>query len=589
MRASTAFALFEDNVAQPAHARWLHNCIGHLRADHPEQLPACFATLDAARAQGHWVALAAHYELGLAFEPVLQPNLGADQPLLRAWIFTEASSLAGDALESWWQTRLDALSPQAREGGLLTLYPTWDESRHASACHRILDWIKAGDCYQVNLTFPLHGRHYGHPLAVAHALRATQGSAHGALIHDGQDWILSRSPELFITRCGERLKARPMKGTAARSPDPVEDAARAQALATSPKDQAENLMIVDLIRNDLGRLTAPGGVEVTSLFSVERYASVYQLTSSIEAAPVRAGLEETLRALFPCGSVTGAPKIRAMQIIDTLEGAPRGIYCGGLGWIAPDGDFSLNVPIRTLLLTQQGNCRLDVGSGIVADSNPTDEYRECLTKARFAMPDLHLIETLRREADGCYPLLAGHLARLAASAAKLGFICPQPAIRAALMQEPAEGLLRVRLQLWRDGRFVITSRPLDPQPVQPRITPAGFTLDSTDPRLHHKTSARRFYDEALQQALEAGLYDVLFCNEHGALCEGARSNLFLSIDDGPLLTPASDAGLLPGVLRADLLARGLAREAMLTPADLVRARHIYMGNALRGLVKVTLV
>ncbi len=589
---SGAFALFEDNLHDSGHACLLQDCHACLSVTDPAALPAAFAALDEARQQGQWAALATHYELGLALEPALASRCPPGTPLLRAWIFNQASELTGDALEAWWASRLDELTPAQREAGLLQLTPDWTQTTHAQALARILAWIHAGDCYQVNLTFPLHGRHYGHALALAAQLRMSQPVAHGALIHDGADWIISRSPELFMARQGERLLTRPMKGTAARLPDPQADAAAAAALLASPKDQAENLMIVDLIRNDLGRLTPPGGVRVTRLFELERYPSVYQLTSSIEAAPVRAGLADILRALFPCGSVTGAPKIRAMQIIDELETTPRGLYCGGLGWLAPSGDFSLNVPIRTLQVTAAGDCQLNVGSGIVADSEAAAEYRECLSKAAFALrAPLQLIETLRREADGSYPRLPGHLARLQRSASELGFACPpDSALCAALQAQPAPGgPSRVRLLLSRDGRIDISCAALDPLPARLQLGLAPFALDAHDPRLRHKTTARRFYDEALQAAMQRGLFDLVFCNQAGEVCEGARSNLFIETDGGLLLTPPSSCGLLPGVLRAELLASAQAREAVLTLTDLRQARRVFAGNALRGLLEVELI
>lgn len=586
-----AFALFENNLASPGSALLLQDCISSLQLTAAADSPEFFAALDAARAEGHWVALAAHYELGFALEPRAGTTQNA-QTLARAWIFRQKQSLNGDALEAWWQDRLASLTPQERDSGLLSLSPAWSEARHARAVQQVLDYIRAGDCYQVNLTFPSHGKLHGHPLALFARLRESQAVAHGALIHDGEAWILSRSPELFVAREGNRLRCRPMKGTAARHADPEQDQASQTALRNSDKERAENLMIVDLIRNDLGRLTPPGGVKVERLFELETYRSVFQLTSSISASPVDADFERTMAALFPCGSVTGAPKIRAMQLIHELEDGPRGLYCGGLGWLAPDGDYSLNVPIRTLLVDAAGNLRLDTGSGIVADSEPAAEYQECLAKAAFLRqtgPELHLIETLRWDGQ-CFPLLDGHLARLERSAQALGF--PLPTGHAAteltrlsrtLPPEP----LRVRLTLARNGALSHECAALDALPERNAFALADWPLDQDDPRLAHKTSARSFYDGALKSAIARGLFDLVFCNRRGELAEGARSNLFLEIE-GRMLTPARSCGLLPGVLRDSLLASGRAQEAILQPEDLNRASRIWLGNALRGLVEVQL-
>jgi para-aminobenzoate synthetase/4-amino-4-deoxychorismate lyase len=584
------FALFENNLSEPAGAILLEDLAQALVARNQGEFALLLTQLDEARAQGLWVALAANYEFGALLEPAFPSNSNPG-PLLRAWVFRQKRALVGDALDDWWREKLGELNPQESDAGLLYLEPAWSEARHATASARILDYIREGDCYQVNLTFPMWGQAYGHPLAVFARLRDSQPVAHGALIFDAQAWILSRSPELFVSREGRQLICRPMKGTALRSPDSVEDQASAARLQASDKDRAENLMIVDLIRNDLGRLAPHGGVRVERLFELEAYRTIYQLTSTVSAGPVELGLSAILTALFPCGSVTGAPKIRAMQIIHELEEGPRGLYCGALGWLAPEGDFSFNVPIRTLQLDSAGQCRLDVGSGIVADSDSAAEYRECLAKAGFLLSlgaSLQLIETLRRDADGCYPRLAGHLARLQHSSSELGFVCkPEYILQAlqALSDSLPASPQRVRLALSREGEVELQSGALEPQHSEASFKLANWALDPADPRLKHKTTARSFYDAALHEAIGQGHFDVVFCNTRGELCEGARSNLFLEIN-GEMLTPALTCGLLPGVLRASLLASGEAREAILYPADLARAHRIWLGNALRGLVEV---
>lgn len=597
LRFDRPFAVFEDNLGDPARLNLLQELLESICAHTPAELPAALAAIEAARNSGHWIAFAGHYELGAALEATLHrtlPENGRAEPLLKAWVFAQRELITGDAIAAFWQSTLARLSPQDREAGILSLQPDWDEARHAKAVERILAWIHAGDCYQTNLTFPLHGQACGHPLALFSRLRETQTVSHGALIFDGQDWTLSRSPELFVTRRGTELICRPMKGTAQRSPDPLVDAANAATLQASTKDRAENLMIVDLIRNDLGRLTPPGGVRVDQLFELESFRTVHQLTSTVSAAPVDAAFEDILKALFPCGSITGAPKIRAMQIIHALEDGPRGLYCGALGWLAPDGDFSLNVPIRTLLLRVDGHFRLDVGSGIVADSHAAAEYRECLAKADFVRTlgdDLELIETLKWTPQAAYPDLDWHLARLARSAQELGFIYDTSSQIRALLEFstnlPAHPQ-RVRLSLARDGKASLAAAALDAVPANQITDWASFALHSNDPRLRHKSSARAFYDTALKVAMSAGLFDVIFCNERGELCEGTRSNLFLEMDDGPLRTPALHCGLLPGVLRAQLLHAGRAVEAVLKKEDLLKARRIWLGNALRGLIEVHL-
>lgn len=587
------FALFENNLDEPGQLFLLHELSHTIRADTVADLPRVFQALEHASARGLWLAVAASYELGLAFEPRFGPWAQVDRPLLRAWAFHQRTEIPPDMAERWWQANLESLSEQQRQAGVLQLAPEWSAQRHACAVERILALIRNGDCYQVNLTFPLWGLTHGHPFALFARLRHTQAVRYGALIHEGKNWILSRSPELFFERSGNRITTRPMKGTIRRSADAVEDALNLQQLRSSEKDQAENLMIVDLIRNDLGKMAPPGGVRVSSLFDVESYATLFQLTSTIVAEPVCASTQDTLRALFPCGSVTGAPKIRAMEIIREVEEGPRDLYCGGLGWIAPDGRQVFSVPIRTLLVTDDGRCRLDVGSGIVADSDTLAEYAECLAKAEFVRKladEFQLIETLRWKPDAGLHMLDRHLNRLRTSAASLGFRFERESIVAQLDKATASlapAVHRVRLSLSRSGQSEIRCSVLDDTPSNPETFVWPVPLDESDPKLRFKTTARKFYDDALQTALDVGCFDVLFANTRGELCEGARSNLFLEIG-GKLFTPSLGCGLLPGVLRQFLIEEGLATEAVLRKSDLEAASRIFLGNSLRGLTEVRL-
>jgi para-aminobenzoate synthetase/4-amino-4-deoxychorismate lyase len=556
-----------------------------------------FAELDKHSREGRWVALIAHYELGSAIEPSVSAA-NTRGPLARALVFAEGISLDATALDNWWDKQLGMLSAQQRDAGLLYLTPELDRNAYAAKAQRVLDYIGTGDCYQVNLTFPMTGRHFGDPRALYARLRETQPVRHGALIFDGSEWLLSRSPELFFERSGSRITCRPMKGTAQRGRTAEEDEANARALQTSEKNRAENLMIVDLIRNDLGRLARAGDVHVRSLFELERYETVFQLTSTVDAAPIEASTGELFRALFPCGSVTGAPKVRAMQIIRELEQDARGPYCGAMGWIRPDGDCSFNVPIRTLRLQADGQCRLNIGSGIVADSEVGSEYDECLAKAQFITDDgLQLIETLRCEkyegsnADESFPLLAWHLQRLARSAHALRFEYDEEAVRTALLAHAASlpsGLQRVRMVMSRDGSLAFSNAPLESLPAQSTIVISNERLDPHDPRLQHKTTARGFYDKALRETMAAGHFDIVYINTRGEVCEGARSNIFIE-RNGHLLTPPTSSGLLPGVMRAQLLAAGTAKEEVITLDDLRNADCILASNALRGLIEVRLV
>ncbi len=349
-----------------------------LRTDEPGDVPGVLSAIDTALAAGHWVAGMASYELGYALEPRLAPLMPPDRavPLMAFGVFDAPEDataiLAGATVEP---------------ATLTDPAPQWSEADHAAAVREILSLIAAGDIYQANLTFGLAARWSGTPLGLFMRLRARQPVPHGALM-DFPDTpaILSRSPELFFaTDPTGRIETRPMKGTAPRNPDPAEDARVRDRMGASVKDRAENLMIVDLLRNDISRVTEAGSVRVPDLFRVETYATVHQMISRVTgrlrpATP----LSSIFRALFPCGSVTGAPKIRAMEIIRALEPAPRGAYCGAVGWAAPYGRSSFNVAIRTLTLHRDGRADLAVGGGIVADSTPAGEYEEALWKARFA-------------------------------------------------------------------------------------------------------------------------------------------------------------------------------------------------------------
>lgn len=484
--------------------------------------------------------------------------------------------MTADAADAWLATQ----APGA--AGVGGLAPAIEESAYLSAVDRIIALISAGDCYQVNLTFPLNFAWFGTPLALYRRLRDCQPVRHGGFVGDASQGVVSLSPELFIAREGNVLRTRPMKGTVARDVDPAK-------LRRSAKDRAENLMIVDLLRNDLGRVAKHGSVKVDQLFEIEAYPTVWQMVSAISADVRGRSFGEILAAMFPCGSITGAPKVRAMQIIGELEPAPRRQYTGALGWLAPSGDFSLNVAIRTLELGSDNRGRMGVGSGIVADSRPAAEWAECLLKARFLAacdPGLCLIETLRLE-DGCYPLRAGHRQRLLRSAAWFGFACDLAQVDTALDCQPRQGVWRVRMTLDKAGQIEVQSFPLTDEPPGPRYALlADERIDAGDPLRAHKTTVRPAYDRALAGiAATPEIFDVVFINAEGQLAEGARSTIFVE-RDGRLLTPPLRCGALPGVLRAEMIATGRAVEQVLFPADLEQG--FWLGNALRGLIRVSL-
>lgn len=600
LSSTAVFALLDDACAaadaQPRRSRLYTGLSRTLVAgDHasPEEL---FASLDAALDRGcHAVGLF-DYELGHALQ---RPGHSRPAPrtLATVLLFEECRRMSAAEVEAWLAAQAGAAAH-----GVSGVTPLLDEPEFDAAVDAIHRYIAAGDTYQVNLTFPLRFDVHGDPVALYAALRARQPVPYGALLRLPDDtMVLSLSPELFVSHSDGRLTCRPMKGTAPATGEADIDERRAQALRASEKERSENLMIVDLLRNDLGRIARTGSVRVPALFSVERFGSVLQMTSTIEAEAVPGlGLRQVFDALYPCGSITGAPKRRTMQIIDELERWPRRLYTGGIGWFEPPaapgclGDFTLSVPIRTLLLdAPDGNDRrsaeMSVGAGIVYDSDARTEYQECLLKARFLTgiaPGFELFETLHATREGVRHL-ERHLERLARSAAQLGFGYDAAQVRqrlqAACAALPAAQPARLRLAIAASGEVSVTSAPVAPLAAPVRVLLSDIAMPSGDPLLAHKTSLRRVYDEGWRHAESVGAFDTLFFNERGELTEGGRSNVFLRLA-GRWHTPPLSCGVLPGVMRAVLLedpAWG-ATERALTRDDLRAAEAICVCNALRG-------
>lgn len=467
------------------------------------------------------------------------------------------------------------------------------ESDHARRVGRITDYIAAGDVYQVNLTLPFRAATTAAPLALYDGMRAAQRGGYGAYLDLGDAQVMSASPELFFERRGALVTSRPMKGTAPRGLDSADDLARRDALCRSVKERAENVMIVDLVRNDLGRIARIGSVCVPSLFKTERYPGVWQLTSTVQAevAP-ELPLAALFRALFPAGSITGAPKVRAMEIIRELERRPREAYCGAIGVIRPGGDATFNVAIRTAWTTDAGRTvHLAAGGAITIDSTAAGEWREVEAKiAAFTTPRAtpDLFETLRIE-SGEARRADRHLARLEASASYFGI--PFDAARArALLDDAARRappLARARLELRRDGTLHASVQPFrDDASTEPRRVALARTPVPRDDRLlYHKTMDRRRYDEAV--AVHPGCFDVLLWNADGEVTEFTRGSVVVELD-GALWTPPVECGLLPGVLRGELVDSGAVAERVIGVAELGKATRAWFVNALRGWIPVTL-
>ena len=590
------FILLDDAREEgAAAARLYRDPVEVVVARRADEVEPALERLRALSAKGLHLAGYLAYEAGLCLEPRLAKladrRTGADGPLVWFGAFERYETIAAADVPLW-------LAANSADGpaGIGPLDPQVSPGGYGAAFAAIQEAIRAGDIYQANLTLPLAGTWHGDALALYAAIRPAARAGYGGVIHDGSHWLLSFSPELFVAIRGGRAMVKPMKGTRPRGRDAQEDAALRADLAGSDKDRAENLMIVDLMRNDLSRVAVPGTVRVERPFAVESYPTVHQMVTTVTAElPPQTGAVAMLRALFPCGSITGAPKIRAMELIDQVERDARGPYCGAIGRIDANGDAAFNVAIRTLRLTPGENGRgravLGVGSAIVADSEALPEWRESLLKGGFVR--LHgagadLIETMRFTPEDGVPLLELHLERIKASAAELGFAFDRHAVRNAIQALcfEADAPARLRLVAARSGAYSLELSPLPAELNQPaRCAVLRLPVDPGDWRLRHKSSDRGFYDLGLAAAKAAGADEALLLRDDGLLTEGGFTNLFVE-RGGRLLTPPASLGLLPGVLRRSLLEQGRAEEAELTLDDLKDG--FLIGNALRGLVPAVL-
>lgn len=518
------------------------------------------------------------YEAAGAFEPSVATNRAPDVPL--GWF---------GLFDTYEAVDVPALLPDSAGAWIGALEPRVSRADYNAMFEAVQALIAAGDLYQANLTFRADVRVLGDPLALYARLRAATRGGWGAIVNTGETIFLSFSPELFFALEGDQLTCRPMKGTAPRLSDSRSDQAAAAALAADPKQRAENLMIVDLMRNDLSRVAVAGSVAVPELFALERYPTVHQMTSTVTATRAP-GIDavDVLAALFPCGSITGAPKLRAVQALGEIEADPRGVYTGAIGRIDASGDAMFNVAIRTLALSVDGDrATIGLGGGIVADSTADAEWDESLAKGAFLLRDARtfdLIETMAFDPMEGIALIERHLERMKETAAALGFAFNRHDARNELQAATfrLRKASRIRMLLANSGAVSIQVSPLPPlrdTPLSVALVP--LPVAPADWRLRHKTSDRAFYDSARR---ESGCDEVVFVAPDGALTEGSYTSLFVE-RDGVLLTPPAGA-LLPGVLRAELLDTGRAREAVLWPDDL--GGGFLLGNALRGLMPARL-
>jgi len=596
-----------------------------------DEVAAVVAWAEAECRAGRWVVLALAYEIAPAFDAALcaHPPV-AGLPL--AWAASHAEPLPAQALPVGLAFGADyaaardsaaapgpglssapvhSLSPgspsgpssdpssdpgpgPSRDASDDIFHGPWralvPPSDYAERFAQLQEWIAQGETYQANYTLPFECRFSGSGLGWFAALADGQTAGFCAWLNLGRHEALSFSPELFFRlEAGGEVLARPMKGTAPRGADPGEDAALRAGLGGCPKNRAENVMIVDLLRSDLGRVAVPGSVRAPRLFHVEAYPTVFQMTSDVRARlRPGVGLFETLAALFPCGSVTGAPKIRTMQLLQRLEPHPRGLYCGAIGLLRPSAEGELrgtfSVPIRTIVLDRAtAQARFCVGGGITHDSTLGGEYAELQDKMRFLVPpaeDFELLEALLL-VHGRIPLFAGHLERLGRSAEHFGF--PADGIGVlqtleTLARANPQGRHKLRLTLSRSGALRAEAVPISGGRTRVRLGFAVAGVDSADELLAHKTTRRAVYERALASRPDCD--DVLLQNERGEVTESSRANLVLRLE-GELVTPPLSCGLLPGVFRQRLLEYGIVRERVLVPADVLRATRVWLVNSVR--------
>ena len=594
-----------DDATSSAHqpsSRLYKNPINYFEARHSADLDSTLEQIQEALSHQQYVVACLSYELGEYLQG-LSPR-ASQTPWIRAWVFNSVSKLSKEEINSWINANTSEPS-QELLSPISHLHSNIDQTTFHQKVAQIQELIKSGDTYQVNFTYRLNGQIHDEPLRLYSQLRQQQPGPFGAYIEHADGWVLSCSPEWFLAKRGSHLITKPMKGTAKAHEQ------NAQDLETDPKNRAENLMIVDLLRNDLGRIAIPGSVKVPELFHVDQYGDVLQMTSTIEAtARTSLNLKDLLTAIFPCGSITGAPKKRTMEIIQDIESDSRELYCGSIAWFDPFsqeeilGDIGMSVVIRTLEVNRDKNFTMGVGGGITIDSDHESEWHECQTKANFLIklqPPIDLFETFRVE-QGKPCFINHHLERLSRSAKTFGihldtFKAEQLINEACAQLSDADinCIHRLRLDLFQNGQLSVRVAPVKSIESPSLLIWAqdlfqeNVTTQSSNPLLQHKISQRVIYDRAWQLAEAQGGFDALFINELGHVTEGGRSNIFIK-KDGQWLTPPISAGCLPGVMRSLVLndSKWRAIEMNFKPEDVMMAEEIMLCNALRGIITVKL-
>lgn len=540
-------------------------------------IPGAFETIDAALSEKKHVFANFAFEAFSAFDPAMPPAKPSAFPLLCFAVYPSPPQ----------KMSLDFFPALDLEKILFA--PDIGKEDYLRKIERIKRLIFEGDTYQVNFTIRLLASPIHDPETLFLHLASAHSLPYPAFFRCNEYRILSLSPELFLEKIGRNIQSRPMKGTSARLPDPYEDLMHADDLSKCPKNRAENVMIADMVRNDMGRICEPGSIR-TRLFEIETYPTLRQMSSSVEGIlHENCSSFEIFRALFPPASICGAPKIRTLEIIGELESSPRKIYTGCMGCLLPGGDFLFNVAIRTIL-SEAEKTELGVGGGIVADSEPESEWSECILKSNFAnchIPKFKVLESILYDADRGFVNLEEHLSRMRISQIYFGRKWREQDIRDALdearLRETAK-FAKVRLLLCPDGSPEIESVPLESAGWGKSEIRICFSSERTrrdDPFLHNKTSNRSLYDKKFSHARADGFDEIIFLNLEGELTEGAISNIFIRKGE-VWLTPPSSCGLLKGIWRAECIKTLDALERPILPEELLGADEILVGNSVRG-------
>lgn len=588
------FILLENTKSTEQEALLFENPIDEIICRDGKKLRACLKQLDALKNNGFYLSGYMSYEAG--YYLVDKNNFQINQQdhnediLLHFYAFKHVTKIPQVALNEYFDDLyIDQVDLNNLVFGL-------NQEEYAKGFHDIQRNIKEGNTYQINYTTKFNFDCIGSDLALYQALRARQKVEFGAFMKLPEHSVLSISPELFFRKTDNKIESKPMKGTFARVKDPIEDQAIVEFMKQDEKTLSENVMIVDLIRNDISRISQMGSVAVKNLFEVQSYETVHQMISTVTGkVNTDISVEEIFTNLFPCGSITGAPKISTMEIIETLEKAPRGIYTGAIGFITPDNDMCFNVPIRTVVLEKNGKAELGVGGGIIHGSNCEDEYNECLLKAKFltSVQNYQLIESLRFDSMKNKVLrLPEHLARLTQSAKALNFQLNLDAVEKQLLEFEHQNIQqdsKIRVLLYRDGGIEISISPIIDSSEIKKITVSPIRIDAKDILLKHKTTKRELYESEFKKAEKVSFYDVIFMNTESEITEASRHNLFIE-KDGQWFTPSIESGLLGGVKRAELIAEfgNKCTVQKLYLDDVLNADRIFLTNSVRNMVEVTL-